>query len=216
MPRRQGAIAAVAAAMLAVSAASASAEPSLVAETTSPLNNFFAIGGAASATLTAKGMTPNGVVPVNVVVFDFTRTNAVAEIHGDIAADGEGCGTFSFDLPTDRYGIFYVSAEAGWARLPKVGTAPEGFFSYGVLEDPAKMPDIDPWDAFLGEHGCSSRWLWSRGGFGAGGFGSFVPSSNRMVVATLHHACGEKKKRFGAFLDDGDERGSPGGVQGQP
>ena len=193
MPRRQGAIATVAAAMLAMSAASASAEPSLVAETTSPSNNFFAIGGAASATLTAKGMTPNGAVPVDVVVFDFTRTNTVAEIHGDIATDGEGRGTFSFDLPTDRYGIFYVSAEAGGARLPKVGTAPEGFFSYGVLEDPAKMPDIDPWDTFLGEHGCSSPWLWSRGGFGSGGFGSFAPSSNRMVVASLHRACGENK-----------------------
>lgn len=180
MPRRQGAIATVAAAMLAMSAASASAEPSLVAETTSPSNNFFAVGSAASATLKAKGMTPNGAVPVDVVVFDFTRTNAVAEIHGDIAADGEGCGTFSFDLPTDRYGIFYVSAEAGWARLPKVGTAPEGFFTYGVLEDPSKMPDIDPWDAFLGLHGGSTPWLWQRGGFGGGS-----PAS-RMFITTLN------------------------------
>lgn len=184
---------------LAVFLQGALAEPVLSSVTTSPSDNFFPLGGKARTILTVKGAEPDGILPVVLTVFDFTRTNVVAESYGKIMLDGKGNGSSAFDLPTGCYGIFYVSANAGGLTLPKVGTGPKGFFSYGVLEDPAKMPDIDPWDAFLGEHNVASRWLWSRGGFNGTIITPYRPSTNRLVVASLHRACGEHKmggKRF--------------------
>jgi len=176
-----------AAALFAAGTASVLAEPTLSSVTTNPSNNFFAKGGEAKTTLTVTGAAPGGTLPVDLTVLDFTRTNVVAKLRGEIALDNEGKGWAAFDLPTDRYGIYYVSADVGGLTLPKVGTAPRGFFTYGVLEDPAKMPDLDPWDAFLGVHGAATSWLWHRGGFGG------KPTTNRMSVTTLHRPCGEHK-----------------------
>ena len=187
------------AAVFASALSSAFAEAALTSVTTSPSNNIFAIGCEAKTTLTATGAAPDGSLPVKLTVFDFTRTNAVAEMRGEIALDGNGAGLVTFALPTDRYGIFYVSADAGGLSLPKVGTGPKGFFSYGVLENPAKMPDLDPWDAFLGEHCANSPWLWQRGGFGGTIAKPFEPSSNRLIVATMHRLCGEQKIGSGRF-----------------
>ena len=184
------------------------AEPSLSSVTTRPSDNFFARGSEAGTTLTVTGATPGATLPVRLSVFDFTRTNAVAKLRGKIALDGEGKGAATFRLPTDRYGIFYVSADVGGLSLPKVGTGPRGFFTYGVLEDPAKMPDIDPWDAFLGWHGGSSPWLWFRGGFGSSNGGTYRPSTNRLTITTLHRSCGEHKmgKRFWSMTTNEEAR----------
>ena len=184
------------------------AEPSLSSFTTRPSDNFFARGSEAGTTLTVTGATPGATLPVRLSVFDFTRTNAVAKLRGEIAIDGEGKGAATFRLPTDRYGIFYVSADVGGLSLPKVGTGPRGFFTYGVLEDPAKMPDIDPWDAFLGWHGGSSPWLWFRGGFGSSNGGTYRPSTNRLTITTLHRSCGEYKmgKRFWSMTTNEEVR----------
>ena len=177
----------------------ASAQPSLEAVTSSPTDNFFAIGTVAEVELSAKGFASGERRPVKLDVFDFTRTNRVAALKGELAAGSDGAWSGRFTLPTDRYGIFYVSADAGGVGLGKVGTAPKGFFSYGVLEDPAKMPDLDPWDAFLGEHAAKFDWLWQRGGLGS----ALEPSDKRLVIASTDRAAGEgriKTARFWTIL----------------
>ena len=177
----------------------ASAQPSLEAVTSSPTDNFFAIGTVAEVELSAKGFASGERRPVKLDVFDFTRTNRVAALKGELAAVSDGAWSGRFTLPTDRYGIFYVSADAGGVGLGKVGTAPKGFFSYGVLEDPAKMPDLDPWDSFLGEHAAKFDWLWQRGGLGS----ALEPSDKRLVIASTDRAAGEgriKTARFWTIL----------------
>jgi hypothetical protein len=167
----------------------AGAAPSLEAVTTHPSDNFFAIGAVAEAELSAKGFAPGARCPVALEVFDFTRTNRVAALKGELAADSAGAWRGRFTLPTDRYGIYYVRAEAGGVGLGKVGTAPRGFFTYGVLEDPAKMPDLDPWDAFLGEHAANYTWLWQRGGLGS----ALEPSPSRLIIASTDRVASEGK-----------------------
>ena len=180
---------------LLLAAGLANAQPSLEAVTSSPANNFFAIGKVAEVELSAKGFAPGERRQVKLDVFDFTRTNRVAALEGELAAGSDGAWSGRFTLPTDRYGIFYVGADAGGAGLGKVGTAPNGFFSYGVLEDPAKMPDLDPWDAFLGEHAAKFDWLWQRGGLGS----ALEPSDTRLVIASTDRAAGEGKIKTARF-----------------
>lgn len=182
------------------------AEPTLTSVTTHPKDNFHSLGEIAQTVVMAKGLTPNERRAVDLIIFDFTRTNAVKILNGEFVADGAGVAEVRFQLPTDRYGIFYAKVDSGDLSLPKVGTAPKGFFTYGVLEDPAKMPDLDPWDAFMGEHCVSTPWLWQRGGFGTL-CGPFAPSTNRLIVATLHRVCGEEKigtKRFWTIATNAD------------
>ena len=185
---------AVVAAVFCLSGEALSA-PSLEAVTSSPADNFFAIGTVAETVLSAIGFEPGAKCPVKLDVFDFTRTNRVATLKGELSADSAGKWTGRFTLPTDRYGIFYVSADAGGVGLGKVGTVPRGFFTYGVLEDPAKMPDLDPWDAFLGEHAANYRWLWQRGGLGS----ALEPSDTRLIIASTDRAAGEGKIKTARF-----------------
>ena len=165
------------------------AAATLTSVTTHPNDNFFAIGTEAKTILTAKGLKANERRDLALEVFDFTRTNRVATLKGEIAADAKGEWTGEFVLPSDRYGVYYVSAKAGDLSLPKVGTAPKGYFTYAVLEDPAKMPDLDPWDAYLGEHCADYSWLWQRGGLGS----ALKPSTNRLIIANTHRAAGEHR-----------------------
>lgn len=149
--------------------------------------------------LTAKGLSPNERRGLVLEVSDFTRTNRVLTLNGEIAADAKGEWTGEYLLPSERYGIYYVRVRAGDLALPKVGTGPKGYFTYAVIEDPAKMPDLDPWDAFLGEHSARYRWLWQRGGLGS----ALKPSTNRLVIVNTHRACGEHKMGGKLFWDMG-------------
>lgn len=186
-------------------ALTAVAEPTMTAVTTHPKDNFYSLGSCAQVVVTANGFNPSERRTVDLTVFDFTRANVISRTRGSFEADGAGVGEVRFQLPTDRYGVFYVKAESGVILLQKVGTAPRGFFTYGVLEDPAKMPDLDPWDAFLGEHSAAYDWLWQRGGLGS----ALKPSDNRLVIATTHRACGEHKMghdRFWSMCTNEDAR----------
>ena len=186
-------------AALAASANALCAEPTLESVTTHPDNNFFAIGSAPKTIVTAKGLAAGEKRPIELTVFDFTRTNRVATLRGEITADSAGEWKGEFTLPADRYGVYYVSASAGGLGFPKVGTGPRGFFTYAVLEDPAKMPDLDPWDGFLGEHCANYSWLWQRGGLGS----ALKPSGNRLIVASTDRVAGEgkiKRNRFWTIL----------------
>lgn len=173
--------------LLTLAGAACFAEPALVSTTTHPNDNFFARDTSVETILTATGLAAQERRPLEVSVYDFTRTNRVTVLTGEIAADARGEWTGRFRLPSDRYGVYYVSATAGDLGLPKVGTAPKGFFTYAVLEDPAHMPDLDPWDAFLGEHAAKYDWLWQRGGLGS----ALEPSSNRLIIASTDRAAGE-------------------------
>ena len=187
-----GTVSLVSGACLLAACAASAAGARLESDTTHPNDNFFAIGSKAETILRASGLSPNERRSVALSVFDFTRTNLVTSLKGEIVAGPDGAWTGRFPLPTERYGVYYVRADAGGLELPKVGTGPKGFFSYAVLEDPAKMPDIDPWDAFLGQHHADISWLWHRGGLGS----ALNPSSNRLVIASTHRAAGEG--RFGS------------------
>lgn len=161
----------------------------LTSTTSAPSNNCFAVGCEATTTVVARDFKSNERCPLSVAVYDFTRTNLVTELKNEIVMDGKGGWTGDFRLPTDRYGVYYVAVKAGGVVLDKVGTAPKGYFTYAVLEDPAKMPDIDPWDAFLGEHCANYAWLWQRGGLGD----ARHPSTNRLIIANTHRDVGEGK-----------------------
>lgn len=154
----------------------------LTAVTSNPSNNFFVAGHEAKATLTAKGLAAGEKRPVRLDVYDFTYTNRVAMVSGEIVADAKGEWRGEFILPSGRYGVYLVRPVAAGLELPKRGTVPKGAFTYAVLADPSGMPDIAPWDAFLGLHGGNYSWMYQRGGLGD----ARKPSEDRFVVANLH------------------------------
>jgi len=153
----------------------------LSAVTSNPSNNFFVAGHEAKATLTAKGLAAGEKRPVRLEVYDFTYTNRVATVPGEIVADEKGEWRGEFTLPSDRYGVYLVRPVAAGLELPKRGTVPKGAFTYAVLADPSEMPEIDLWDTFLGLHGGSYSWMYQRGGLGD----ARKPSEDRFIVANL-------------------------------
>ena len=163
--------------VLAVDNIKPAAASSLKVETNEPDRNFFAIGSKVE--LKVSSSDGKALTDYAIEVYDFTRTNLVASIKGGP----------KFLLPSDRYGVYYVKASEGYEQFPKIGTLPTGYITYGVLEDPAKMPDLDPWDAFLGEHGCNFSWLWQRGGLGD----ARKPSDTRLVIWNTHRVAGAGK-----------------------
>lgn len=160
----------------------------LSAVTSNPSNNFFVVGHEAKTTLTAKGLAAGEKRPIRLEIYDFTYTNRVAMVPGEIVADAGGEWRGEFVLPSDRYGVYLVRPVASGLELPKRGTVPKGAFTYAVLADPSGMPEIDPWDAFLGLHGGNYSWMYQRGGLGD----ARKPSEDRFIVANLNIFCKEE------------------------
>lgn len=131
----------------------ARATPSMTGDTSSPSNSVFALGGQASITLVARGLSPNETRPLLIGIYD-QHDVCVKKTESEIAADGRGDWRGTFPVPTDRYGFFRVRPSAGDdMKLPKVGSRGAGCLTYAVVMDPKDRPELDPDSCFAGLHG---------------------------------------------------------------
>ena len=135
-----------------VVAAAMAGEPCLVGRTSSP-QSVFKIGEHAEVLIEASGLKPGEKRDLSIVLKD-ERGRQVGICKNDgISADGRGCWSGAFTVPTDRLGFRRVCVSSGSLTLPKCGSRPKGCLTFAVVPDPVKRPKISETDAFFGLQG---------------------------------------------------------------
>ena len=135
---------------------------SIIAETSNPTNNCFALGAETIMTLCASGFKPGVEESGEITVLD-AWDKEISRRQFRFTPDAGGSWRGEFALPADRCGFrrVRVSTVSG-AKLARRGSCPAGCITYAVLHSPGERRPVAEEDCFFGlfRDCCGvSRWL---------------------------------------------------------
>lgn len=122
----------------------------MTAETTNPVNSFFAKDAPAEAVFSVSEIPAGKTLQLKTWLCDETDRKVADLPPVAVTGDADGNWKGSVKLPTERYGFYRLIADLDGAKLPKVGSCRAGCLTFAVVVDPAKRKKYPEEECFWG------------------------------------------------------------------